>query len=91
MRKDLELTCTCHCVKVVLSQLDFDDDEDSYILQAYESSFYARQSKVKDYFKRLWCALIGKDYHLYEAVISHEEFDKLSKWITDEADLPAGE
>lgn len=81
INQDVSVRCNCGCVVInVMKDSDYDGQRSFvYYLSAYESSFYSRQSKIKQYFKRLWSAIIGKDYFLYEVVLDEDEYRKL--WI----------
>lgn len=79
-RSDKEtIQCDCGCV-ILQVHRSTDNDIDNipvFTLDAYESSFMARQGKLKQYFSRLWHSIIGKDYFLWEVVLSEGEYNKL--------------
>lgn len=68
--------CECGCTIVAVEKETL-QNEVTYTLSAYESSFYARQGKIKQYLKRLFYALIGKDFNLYEIILDGKDYRKL--------------
>jgi len=80
--KKIQIECNCGCVvlKVTKDRSSVEGYDDVlYFVSAYESSFGARQRKLKQYLTRLWSAIVGKDYHLYEVVLREDEFHKFSE------------
>jgi hypothetical protein len=76
MNGTVTIECDCGCVKLEVIK-EIEDGLTLYYLSAYESSFGARQRKVLQYLSRLWSAVRGKDYHLYELVLTSDEYKKL--------------
>ena len=76
--KSLLVSCDCGC-----SILRFTKYDDGIIIDHYETSFYSHQrpirSAIKNYFKRLWKALVGKDFYLYDIVLNPDEAKKFYK------------
>lgn len=69
IEKIVSCTCGCHLIRFK----KWTDDDDSF-MEVYENSFYSKQdSKIRSYFKRLWSAIRGKEYRLFEIVLSHED------------------
>lgn len=69
IEKIASCTCGCHLIKFE----KWTDDDDAF-MQVYENNFYSKQdSKISAYLKRLWSAIRGKEYLLYEIVLSHED------------------
>lgn len=69
IEKIASCTCGCHLIRFE----KWTDDDDSF-MEVYENSFYSKQdSKVNSYLKRLWSAIRGKEYLLFEIVLSHED------------------
>ena len=70
--------CDCGCGSLTISQ--WKDDGTVYIGYS-EDAFGSHQrpirTAIKGYFKRLWCALVGKDYLFFDVSIIHK------KTITD--------
>ena len=82
MSKNLEAfaRCTCGCTVIVLERLA---DDDQVYLEVYDSRFYASgKSKLADYFVRLWSAIRGQDYLLFDIVLSHREAKDLLRSFT---------
>ena len=71
--------CECGCVILQVYKSTDNDIENIpiFTLDVYESSFMGRQQKLKQYFSRLWHSLIGKDYFLWEVVLSEDDYKKL--------------
>jgi len=75
--QSIKVECDCGCV---ILKIEKDVDEKIlYFVSAYESSFYSSQEKVKSYFKRLWNAITGKEFFLYELVLDEDDFHKFSE------------
>jgi hypothetical protein len=71
--------CVCGCV-ILQVYKSTDNDIDNipvFTLDVYESSFMGRQGKLKQYFNRLLNSIIGKDYFLWEVVLSEDDYKKL--------------
>ena len=84
LEQEVLLSCTCGCCKVVVGVEDFNiDGVREYYISSYELSQYANSGRIKGYFRRLWSALIGKEYHLYTACISHEDVKDLLFWLKE--------
>ena len=82
MSKNLEAfaRCTCGCHIVVIER--FDDDDQVY-LDVYENRFYASaKNRIADYFVRLWSAIRGQDYLLFDIVLSHQDAKNLLRSFT---------
>jgi len=81
MNESSKVTVQCECGCVILQVSKSVDNEIENIpiftLDVYESSFMARQRKLQQYFSRLWHAIIGKDYFLWEIVLSEDDYKKL--------------
>ena len=77
MNKSSEETVQCVCGCTIIKINKFDDTPIEYGISAYECSQQARQQKLKQYFIRLWHAIIGKDYFLYEVIMSENDYKKL--------------
>ena len=61
--------CGCHMVKFVKFE-----DETTVWMEVYENAYYAkRESKFLRYLRRLWSAVCGKEYRLFEIVLSPED------------------
>ena len=82
--KEILVRCDCGC-----SFLDFVyySDENEMIISHYESSFYAQQQPVwtviKNRIRRIWNALLGKEYRFYEIVLYGEGFKKFKNDMKD--------
>ena len=66
--------CGCHIISVER----FEDDEDVSIV-FWEQPFYSLQSsyKIVSYFKRLWSAILGKEWMLYNIILGKDDTEKL--------------
>jgi len=66
--------CDCGC-----SILAFEKTDDGEVfIEAYEHGFYSHNSsKVGRYLRRLWSAICGKEYRLFDIVIGPEKFQAL--------------
>jgi len=71
--------CVCGCIILQVYKSTNNDIENipEFTLDAYESSFMARQGKLKQYLSRLWHSITGKDYFLWEVVLSEDDYKKL--------------
>lgn len=81
MEQEKIFECSCGCT--IIRVYKYEDSETmktfTYGISAYESSFGARQSKLLQYLSRLWSAVRGKDYHLYEVLLTEEKFKELAE------------
>lgn len=82
--KRVIVECECGC-----SVLRFVKDEDGYIyVESYSSLFYERQesafSILKKKLKFIWFILIGKEFSLYDLVITgKEDVDNFKKQMNE--------
>jgi len=84
MEEEFTLKCDCRCSKIIIEK-----DEDGYIsLSHYFSSFYGKQSVIRDRIieriRMLWFVLCGKDFHLYDAYITPNDWSDFKEWMNKE-------
>ena len=85
-RKELLVECNCGCG--ILKFEHFSEDNE-ILISFYESAFYAHQkpivSAVRQYFKRLWSSITGRDYAVYDLVLTKDQSDKfrddMDQWL----------
>ena len=77
MNEEVVVDCVCGCHLIRFTK--FDDDDQIY-METYELSFYSKVSgKIRQYFQRMLSAICGKNYLLYDIVLSHEDAKKLAR------------
>jgi hypothetical protein len=83
--KTMILPCEAGCEILKLSKYDLDNDPEPYVLEVYFSAFYEKQNNL---FTLLWqrikgaCfMLMGKEFFLYDLVISKEKFKEFSEFV----------
>jgi len=79
--KRVEVRCVCGCGILVAEQYDGKDTDID--LAYYELGFGAYQSRTLGYFRRLWAALLGRRYLLFDIIITEAEFKKLSTMLEE--------
>ena len=73
--------CVCGCHAMTFSKFA---DDNTVSLEVYENAFYGRyKSKIRLYFKRLWTALRGEEYMLFDIVLSPEDVKGLRDALVD--------
>lgn len=76
--KELMIPCNCGC-----SILKFETFDDELFISHYESTFYSHQRPIRtaisDYFKRLWKAIVGKDFWFFDIVLNPDEVKKFNQ------------
>ena len=79
--KEINFNCVCGCHLITLSR--FEDDEDVSIV-FWEQPFYSLQPsyKIVSYFKRLWSAILGKEWLLYSIILSKDDANRLAEGIS---------
>jgi hypothetical protein len=79
-KEEVRIACDCGCSLISISKWD---DDETVILSHYRCSFYTEQGTVwygiKEYLKSLWFALLGKNFLLYELVLTKEDLTKLKE------------
>lgn len=90
---ELIVTCNCSCgYGLHWKAGTWDDEDEKYYLSLIEMSWYAKQdSRLKLYFKRLWKALRGKEYHLTEMILKKEDVEEFAAFLNRLTDKPAKE
>lgn len=69
-KKPALVRCDCGC-----TVLSFDEDGGCVYVMAYEDSFYGKNSsKLRRYLNRLWHAIRGREYGLFDIVVDSKEF-----------------
>ena len=74
--KDKEITIKCEC-NCTIMRITLDSVDGMFTLQAYEDAYIVRRNRIKRYFQRLWSAITGGEYFLYETVLSDENYHKI--------------
>jgi hypothetical protein len=87
-RKIFVIGCGCGCSKIEITKYPDDDDDDFIgIINYYGSTFYAKQSVIKDRIieriKMLWFIFRGKDYLLYDLVFNQEEWKRFKEFVAN--------
>ena len=86
MEKQVSIQCGCGCSILKIESDDFGDGEE-IIISHYELSFNVNQQKItnaiKDRIKRIWCAILGKEYQFYEIMLTGEDVIKFKKDMKD--------
>ncbi len=73
--------CSCGIHLIRIRKFESGEDSDTFI-SFYEDAYYASQdSRIKLYFKRLWSALRGKRYLLFEVALTSGDVTKLSETL----------
>ena len=79
--------CDCGCAKISITKYPDEDDDFVGFISYFGSTFYDKQSVIKDRIiekiKMLWFVLIGKDYALYEICLNQEEWKKFKEFIAN--------
>ena len=74
-------SCSCGIHLIRISKYDSGADSETFI-SFYEDAYYSSQkSGFKLYFKRLWDALRGKRYLLFELALTSTDVENLSKTL----------
>jgi hypothetical protein len=86
-KKEFVIGCECGCAKIEITKY-FDDDPDFIgFIQYYGSTFYDKQSVIKnriiERIKMLWFVFMGKDYRLYDLVFNQEEWNKFKEFVAN--------
>ena len=79
--KQRNFNCVCGCHIITIDR--YEDDKDVSIT-LWEQPFYSLQPtyKIVSYFKRLWSAILGKEWMLYNIILSDEDANKLAEGIS---------
>lgn len=88
MDKDILVGCTCGCTALRLWQFDkefADSDADDICLAVYRRP---KSRMLKDYFKFLWNALLGRESLESEIVIAEQDWRKLVDGWHPSTDIP---
>ena len=77
------LDCDCGC-----SFLRFVYDEEwGMLLDHFVMSFYSKQQnigdRIRNALKMIWCAITGKEFHLYEIVIDPKDLERFKKFVAN--------
>jgi len=88
MDKKFIMSCNCGCAKIEIIKYEDDDDPDFVgFIHHFGSTFYAKQTVIKDRvierIKMLWFVLMGKDYRLYDICLNQEEWKKFKEFIAN--------
>ena len=79
IEKIASCTCGCHLIRFE----KWTDDDDAF-MEVYENSFYSKQDgKIRSYFERLWSSIRGKEYRLFEIVLSHDDIIGLRNTLVE--------
>ena len=89
--KDLELiitNCDCGCDEAIhIKKYVYDGTDPDYYISICGGKFYLEQTGIfKRILKRIknsWRALIGKDYKLFEIMVTPENIDELIRKLKD--------
>jgi len=77
-RKEIIIRCLCDCTFL---RITFDNIDNAFTISAYEDAFIAKQNKVKRYFERLWSAITGREYFLFELILDEDEYYKMMEFF----------
>jgi hypothetical protein len=82
MDKQVTVRCVCGCGILVAEQFDDGDGDTDINLSYYEYAFSAYQhGRLWAYLRRLWAAICGKRYRLYDVIVTQEEYKKLARLL----------
>jgi hypothetical protein len=74
----------CDCVGEILVFRKIEDDEELYV-EYYVSAFYREQkgiiNHVLERLKRIWYAIINKDYLMYEVILDKDKQKSLMDFL----------
>ena len=74
--QSIVVACDCTCSSMVISQWLGENGGDVSIM-FYEHAFGSHQrpirTAIKSYLKRLWCAIVGKDYMFFDLSFIHRK------------------
>ena len=75
VKDEIIVNCDCGCSSGLhWKAIQWGDDGEQYFVSLTEDSWYSKQTgRIKPYFKRLWKALLGKEYYLTELVLSKDD------------------
>ena len=73
-KRQFECLCGGHLITIER----FEDDKEVTI-GFWEQTFYSLQAsyRIRHYFKRLWSAICGKNWMLYDIILSREDTERL--------------
>jgi len=75
------IRCVCGCHVLIFSKFM---DDNSVSLEVYENAFYGKhESKFRLYLERLWSAIRGKQYLLFDIVLSPNDAEGLRDALVD--------
>jgi len=81
--KEFLLPCDCGCS--VLGFTYWEDDDDALFFSHYESSHTFMQrtirTRIGKYFKRIWCAIVGKEYLFYEVSVAKDDLVRFKEYV----------
>lgn len=81
------LPCNCGCSILEYMEYEDYDDVNMVSLAFFERAYYAHSQPTKiaisRYLKRLWCAIIGKEYRLFEVILDNEQVEEFKKFINE--------
>ena len=79
--KRILIECDDQCCAITISQWR---DDDGVWIGCSESAFSAKQgSKIENYFKRLWKAILGKEYLLFDIALQPRSIQELKDAIAE--------
>jgi len=78
--KDYYLPCRCGCTLLHVTWLP---EEEEFWFTQYELGYYSHQATWKNYFKRLWSAIRGRMYPLFELNVTEHEAFLFAEWLEE--------
>ena len=83
--KRKEIYIECHCGLEVLRLTVYTDEPEFTYIELLESKFSTGQDTVlvivKRYLRRLWSAIAGKEYFLWEVIMTKDDAKRLLEYL----------
>ena len=80
-------SCTCGCSVMKIEKYEWENDTVEYGFSLYKDEFGNKQPRffrnVLDRLKYTWYTLIGKDYCLFDILLSPEDFEDFKNKVNN--------
>jgi hypothetical protein len=81
---DFELRCDCGCGKLQFTRWE-DDKDFALFIEYFYPMFYAKQQNIfsvlVERLKFVWFILRGKEYSLYDLVLTEDDLKRFKEWV----------